>query len=539
MPESFPYMEVLSWALPPIIGALIGYITNDIAIKMLFRPLRAYHIGPFRVPLTPGIIPRQREKLAESIGLMVSRELITEDAIRKQVSSPAFKETLAARIRDLTEIVLKTPIEGLAERFKKEAGAVKMMNRDPSGASTELPADTMLIRDILSAFFRSDAFFNGLDQALSIATDSFFRMKLKTLIGKDGARLFEFISEHVQLDGMRGPVKKIAGELTIEGIRNRVGLDRLLTLRSIDGIVAAINRLYPGIARELLNFLKTPHIHVTLEQRGRTVLRRLISRMSSLQRLFIVAGQYDRNLEEQMEAIVDDLLVQLELAIADEATREKILGTLKSWLQRLSTHSVADLADVWGESLPEDVEKGIDAVFQLLKSEQVKGWTHTLVSRALEKYGDERIGNLLAEVAGNNEQELCAAISRWIVEQIKKAETASQTTIEFFRRLFAALSDKGHRSVAEIVRLEDQHKDRLDGALHRFILRVIDLQVPTILESVDVRTLVVDKINSLDIEKVEELILIVIRTHLRWIIFFGAILGFSIGSIQVVLTKLM
>ena len=40
----------------PLIGGLIGLLTNGIAIKMMFRPLKPVYIGKFRVPLTPGII---------------------------------------------------------------------------------------------------------------------------------------------------------------------------------------------------------------------------------------------------------------------------------------------------------------------------------------------------------------------------------------------------------------------------------------------------------------------------------------------------
>lgn len=527
MPDLSQYVELLSWALPPIIGALIGYITNDIAIKMLFRPLRAYRIGPFRIPFTPGIIPRQRARLAESIGVMVSRELITEDAIRRQIGTPAFRKTLVIRIQELTSTVLYTPLKKLPERFMRPRPAA------------EAPADTELVQDVLSAFFRSDAFFNGLDRSIGIALSSFMQLELRALSGGDGAKLFSFLSDNVHLGGLREPVGKIAGELTVEAIRNRTELDRILTPQAIDGIITALNRLYPALARELLTFLRTPHIHATMERRGRTVLRKLISRMSSLQRLFLVAGQYNRNLERQMEEIVDDVLSQLEQAAADETTRTKILGTLKSWLQRLSTHSIADIADVWGESLPDDIRKGIDSLFKLLESQQLRNWGHDLVLRTIDKYGDTRVGNLLASITGNSEEEVCGVIAEWIVQLIRTAETESRTTLNFFKQLFEALADEGRRSVADILKLDDQHKLRIDTALHRLVLGLIDAQVPEILDSVDVNTLVVDKINSLDIEKVEELILIVIRTHLKWIVFFGAILGFTIGSLQVVLTRLL
>ncbi|MCY1692085.1 DUF445 family protein [Exiguobacterium sp. SL14] len=50
-----------------VIGALIGAITNHLAIRMLFRPLEPKYIGKFRVPFTPGLIPKRRDELAKEI----------------------------------------------------------------------------------------------------------------------------------------------------------------------------------------------------------------------------------------------------------------------------------------------------------------------------------------------------------------------------------------------------------------------------------------------------------------------------------------
>jgi len=531
MSDTVHLMELLSWALPPIIGALIGYITNDIAIKMLFRPLRPYYIGRLRIPFTPGIIPRQREKLAESIGVMVSRELITEDAIRRQIAGEAFRNNLNRKIGELTALILETPLNRLV--------SVLSSRKEEKKKDLELPADTMLIQDVLSSFFRSEAFFNGLESSISLAMVSFLQVRIEVLAGKDGERLFDFLSSNIHLDGLREPVKKISGDLVIEGIRSKTGLDKLLGPQTIDGILHALNRMYPALAGELLSFLKTPHIHATLERRGRTVLRKLISRMNSLQRLFIVAGQYDRNLEEQMEEIVDDVLLQLEQAVADEQTRDKIFETLRSWLLRLSTRSVADVASIWGETLPDDVRRGVDSLFDILETSKVREGARSLLIRSIARYGETRIGELLGAMTGAGSEELCRNIAVWIAGLIKKVENEAGTTLHFFQQLLSALSEEGARSASEILRLEDGHRERINAALYRLVLGVIDTQVPSILESVDVNTLVVQKINSLDIEKVEELILIVIRTHLRWIILFGALLGFSIGAVQVVLTKLL
>lgn len=88
------FLTVLNWTTPPIVGALIGYATNSIAIKMLFRPLRAKHLFGWRLPLTPGVIPRHREALAANIGEVVGRELLSEDAIRNYVDAPEFRSAV-------------------------------------------------------------------------------------------------------------------------------------------------------------------------------------------------------------------------------------------------------------------------------------------------------------------------------------------------------------------------------------------------------------------------------------------------------------
>ena len=76
---------ILLFAVPPIAGAIIAYVTNVIAIKMLFRPLKEIRVFGIRLPFTPGVLPRQRKKLALSIGGMVERELITAEVVRRRL----------------------------------------------------------------------------------------------------------------------------------------------------------------------------------------------------------------------------------------------------------------------------------------------------------------------------------------------------------------------------------------------------------------------------------------------------------------------
>ena len=102
--------SLLPWLLPPLVGAAIGYITNAIAIRMLFRPLAAKYIFKVRIPFTPGIIPRQRGNLAENIARMVSDELLTEDALKRQIQSDRFKEGIERNIASFTDNLLNIQV---------------------------------------------------------------------------------------------------------------------------------------------------------------------------------------------------------------------------------------------------------------------------------------------------------------------------------------------------------------------------------------------------------------------------------------------
>ena len=55
-------INLLPWLAPPMLGAVIGYVTNRIAIQMLFRPRAEKRILGFRVPLHAGHHSQEPER---------------------------------------------------------------------------------------------------------------------------------------------------------------------------------------------------------------------------------------------------------------------------------------------------------------------------------------------------------------------------------------------------------------------------------------------------------------------------------------------
>lgn len=80
-------MGALKIILSLIISGLIGYLTNYIAVKMLFRPRKAVYIGKNRLPFTPGIIPRNQPRLAKALGNAVGEQLFTSNDLTEQLTS--------------------------------------------------------------------------------------------------------------------------------------------------------------------------------------------------------------------------------------------------------------------------------------------------------------------------------------------------------------------------------------------------------------------------------------------------------------------
>lgn len=117
-----------------IIGAVIGGFTNSLAIKMLFRPYKPLYIGKWRVPFTPGLIPKRRGELAEQLGKMVVEHLLTPESIKRKFLNEGFQsemtslaqmelERLLNREESLEEVLMKVGIQNSQEKAERRLDA--------------------------------------------------------------------------------------------------------------------------------------------------------------------------------------------------------------------------------------------------------------------------------------------------------------------------------------------------------------------------------------------------------------------------------
>ena len=93
-------------ALPPITGGVIGYYTNDLAIKMLFRPYRAKQWGNRTLPFTPGLIPKNQGRLAKQVSAAIMSSLLTPEELQKVAQRLLKTERVQSAIQWLLELAL-------------------------------------------------------------------------------------------------------------------------------------------------------------------------------------------------------------------------------------------------------------------------------------------------------------------------------------------------------------------------------------------------------------------------------------------------
>ena len=515
----FAYSRVLPWAAPPLLGAVIGYVTNDIAIRMLFRPLTEKRVLGIRLPFTPGIIPKQRLQLAESIARMVSDELITAEAVGGRMNAPGFREKLEANLQAL-----------LGDLMDKPLGALTGPNREAILASLE-----HFLADALASFFSSRSFLQGARVLVAGGVHRLSGLTLGEVLG--ATRLGTLLSERL-LPLLSAPVgrRRIArGVQRWLEERRRSGTPPALPRELLQALGGLAGALVPALLPTLFAWLEGEDTRAELALRGKSLLRDVLDKLNVLQKFLVTAGQFDRRLEQKMPEIIDDSLRALrEYAFRDE-TLERLKGlpasALERWGSRPAGRSPAGLEPAEAARLVERALAGLD-------SETFRQRVGRGVERWLQRQEARTLGELAQRLGGLGEQELTEKASARVLEYLSRGESSQAIAAEVvaFSRRF--LEEHQDTPLRRLLRVDEAALGKAVAYLSGQLLRILGERLPALIESFDVRGLVVAKVNNLDVAQVEKLLLMVIAKQLKWINIFGGILGGIIGLAQLLLRVL-
>lgn len=147
----------------PVVSALIGYITNVVAIKLLFWPKKPINLGFFRLQ---GLLPKRQADIAKSIGDLVEEQLLSIDELFDQVDTPEtrariiekistiFKERLTSIIPPiLPSKITKIIADNLDKMLRQEAPNIirQVVNSARDYANDEVQVSA-LVEDKINAF---------------------------------------------------------------------------------------------------------------------------------------------------------------------------------------------------------------------------------------------------------------------------------------------------------------------------------------------------------------------------------------------------
>ena len=113
-------MIEIKYITGPVIGGIIGYFTNYIAVKMLFYPRTEIRLFGHVLPFTPGAIPKGRKRLASAVGQAVSGTLLTKNDIERVLLSEEVKEHVTGAVMKHLTADIGEEIRLLAELTEEE-----------------------------------------------------------------------------------------------------------------------------------------------------------------------------------------------------------------------------------------------------------------------------------------------------------------------------------------------------------------------------------------------------------------------------------
>lgn len=331
-----------------IIGAMIGAVTNHLAIRMLFRPLEAKYIGKYRIPFTPGLIPKRRDELAANLGRTVVKHLLTPEGISKRLQQPVVydaiiqmlqqevqKWTRSTRtIREVAERFVKHPEEQLyqkiEERIDQELSAlvtnIKTTRLSEAIGETGTTKINESIPKVVDALLQqTERYFESPDG----------KMKLEETVagfiqGKLGGGMFGMLLANINLVEMIQPELKrvLQGESTRRFISDMVEQEiNLLLSRPVDSLLdtETEQQLVTRVKAEILaripltNMFDTP-LHEILKPLEVRITQEMVP---------LLAKRLVDRMVEQVERIMATLdletIVREEVGLLDTAYLEEIV----------------------------------------------------------------------------------------------------------------------------------------------------------------------------------------------------------------------
>ena len=485
------------------IGAFIGYTTNFIAIKSLFRPLepRWYTLG------WQGVIPRNRHRLAENIARVVGEDLLGRDYLAEQVKQPGLQKKLhdfvALKIRDILDTTLATAFGRLPSSWQHggfDAVTQRMLafladwceeerGRELRRQTARHAVERLRLLDLGEALPPEQA--HELTEAVAAAfglPDT--REQITALLQR-------------QLEGL------LDGDRAVEDLLPEE-LRQLLHQRLQEQVPAIIARVAQWLEKPENLDQMTDRILMALESYGESssLLGNLIAQLG----LGLFGDQIRNAIREKLPRIAGDYL-------HSPGTRERIEAQLVEVVDRFLKKSMRDLTGGHHVAIAEKV--GFVAG-TWVTSPEVRDQVSRLLQRKYAENASKELGDVLP-------QGVWAQLEKRLFSMLR---IPSERTAEWGQALAAWIRPELQSSnlrLRDWSGMSSENEENLVQELTQRGSELLQTEVPLLMDQLDFRRLVKEKIMGFDLLRVERMIKEIIDDQLRFINLLGAVLGAIVG----------
>ena len=522
----------------PLVASLIGYSTNWIAIRMLFRPLEEKRLFGWRIPFTPGLIPRRKSEIAENIGEAVGGHLLTPKALEARLGSPEVKLELEEAVKDL-----------MAGFLTRERGSIEDMIPPEAKQDLEALTDHLVgrLEDGLERIIVGSHLEGLVRDLIEAGVQDLSEKKVGEIVSRLSYEEITISLEKV-LSGLadspelENNIQDFWQEKLIElregggSLRDYLGEDLSST------ITRQVGENLPFLLKKGAEILDRPELRTRLEELILELLDEQIRgkfeedsvwdqvKLGFLETLVLPEDK----LKAKVKEIIDDGVPKLIELLEREAVREEVTSSAIRSVEKLLRKDLSDLG--WSDRGVERLS-GIltDLTVTLVENERVQSVILEGLVIILKNSEDRKVKELV-ELEGEDEKEaLVRAISGYVIDSLKskRVQASIVTTIE------DKLRDLRGKELGQLSRWIDPDLVKpFAGPIVDRLTVVAAREGSSVLSAVNVKEVVKGEVEEFSTLRVERLILDVTGNQFRAITWFGALIGFLIGILQILVITL-
>jgi len=508
-----------------VVATIHGYGAAWLAIWMLFHPYQSVKL--LGITIWPqGMIPRHREKLAQSIGNAVGNELVSQETVFNALfETDFFRRRVEEFVRTYTEDLLGRVYPSFIDALPSQARAPVL---------DTISALQYRLADYIAEMLKSEETTNAIGQFVDNQVDELLDRQLGDMIGDRSVdQVLRFAEDQVQrlfaTEGFESKVHEFVSGRLEDLAHSQATLAETFTPETIGFIKDRIDQQVPPIVHQLAEIATSPSTRKQIGGLIKLEVDEYYQQLSLLKKIFISRERIHREVDELMNKTLPRRVEEYLRGPAFEQEAEAFLNaTIDKVMERPLNELIGQFDSIRFEDLKSQIS---NRLVEILRSESLSTSVSMQVEEVIDRLRPQTLGALMQQLDSNSTTHAKEFLSKSLLSLLSRDDTA--------RTINAILSTQIERLlISPIGRLGDHVSrnamERASSALVERITLAARERLPVAIAEFDVGGLVRKKVSDYPLEKLEDLVLSVARDQLKTIEIFGAVIGFFIGLAQAI-----